>query len=157
MSDSAERGGRTLRSPWLAFGWLIGLVVLLPAISGFSVAEDIGSAVFVGVIMGAPGLWVVVRVPFMRVTLSERGIVYHGFWRNRFLARDSVATVTVEPTGGFLGSTFAPTLTLRDGDSFELTALSGYTTASRSGKSRMGRQARLIEAHLDTPPLVADL
>lgn len=145
----AER--HTLRSPWLVFGWLVGLLVLLPAVSGFSVAEDLGSAVFVGVIMGVPGLWVSLRVPFMRVTLSSGSIVYHGFWRNRTISRDSVAGVSVEPADGTIGTAFAPSLTLRDGSVVELTLLAGYGSAPGVDGSRVGRQARLVEAYLAAP------
>lgn len=151
MLEATRRHRRALRSPWLAFSWFLGLVALLPAVSGFFVAEDVASAVFVGVIMGLPGLWVVLRVPFMRVTLSPRGIVYHGLWRNRTIARDTVAKVSVEPSEGGVGSAVVPVVLLKGGQSVELTFLSGYTASIAN--SRVSRQARLIDGHLGTSPL----
>ena len=140
----------SLRSPfWMALCWLLGLISLITGFGGIGIGS-VGDIVFTGLLMGVPGAWVTFRVPLMRVTLTDTGLTNHGLFRNQtFVAVDIQRVQVVEVDSKVVATAYAPVLDLRGNpDGQALMQLAGYSTKKRVGRSRMTRQARLIEQWL---------
>lgn len=140
----------SLRSPfWMALCWLLGLIALITGFGGIGIGS-VGDIVFTGLLMGVPGAWVTFRVPLMRVTLTDTGLTNHGLFRNQtFVAVDIQRVQVVEVDSKVVATAYAPVLDLRGNpDGQALMQLAGYSTKKRVGRSRMTRQARLIEQWL---------
>jgi Bacterial PH domain len=150
MTKPAATDRKTLRSPWMVVSWLLGFVVLFTgaatAAIGPSEGDWVGAAMG-GILMFLPGAWVTFRVPFMRVALTASGLTNHGLFRNQTLAWADILSVEVADVDDkILATTYAPSLELRgQDDGRTLMQLAGYTTTKRVGRSRMTRQASLIE------------
>jgi len=150
MTSPATTDHKTLRSPWMVFSWLLGFVALFTGASTVAIAASEGdwaTAATGGILMGLPGAWVTFRVPFMRVALTASGLTTHGLFRNQTLEwADILSVEVIEVDDHVVSTTYAPTLELRgQDDGRTLTQLAGYTTTNRVGRSRMARQASLIE------------
>ena len=140
----------SLRSPvWLTVCWLIGCACLLTAVATISTGSA-GEAIFVTLLMGVPGAWVVGRVPLMRVRLTDAGLQNHGLFRTRRAAWADISGVEVEPVNGgdLPWQSFAPVLHLDDGQEWPLMQLAGYSSESRVRSSRVGRQTEQIRHYL---------
>ena len=140
----------SLRSPvWLTVSWLIGCACLLTAAATISTGPS-GTAIFVTLLMGVSGAWVVGRVPLMRVRLTDSDLQNRGLFRTRRAAWADISVVEVEPVNGgdLPWQSFAPVLHLADGQEWPLMQLVGYSSESRVGRSRVGRQTEQIRHYL---------
>lgn len=133
----------TLRSPWLIVGWLLALLGIL---LGLVIAtEPDPVALVLGGVIAAVGACVLVRVPFMRVTVRASGLTVHGLLGKRRVPREDVLAVALEQTDDkVLGQVYAPVLRLRGDAEVVLAQLSGYSTSRRVGRSRVGRQTERL-------------
>lgn len=138
--------GATLRSPWLAIGWLTGLLAFLTGLATvLYAAADWQTALFGALLLLLPGGWVVVRVPFMRVRLGSEALTVHGLFRAITTPWESIEHVTLEQIDDkVVGAVYAPVLHRGEMPELVLTQLAGYTTEGRAGSSRMARQAATI-------------
>lgn len=133
----------------MAICWLLGLIALFTGFAGVG-TDSVGDIAFVLMLMGVPGAWVTFRVPMMRVTLTDTGLTNHGLFRNQTFAAADIQRVKVEEVDDKVVATaYAPVLDLRTNpDGHVLMQLAGYSTKKRIGRSRMTRQAQLIEQWL---------
>jgi hypothetical protein len=95
-----------------------------------------------------PGMWVALRIPFLRVTCSSRGLTNHGLFRTRTFSRDTLLRVDVGELDSMVATAYAPDLVLKgDSKPFMLTQLASY------GTKRVAHQKAAIERWLatDTP------
>lgn len=151
----AMQGQRTLRgwmyvlvtlACYLAF-CLVGLLMVLPVDYGGGEAS-IG---LTGQILGACILVVfagpLIRTPFLRVVLSDEGIVVHNPVRTRRYTWGQIARCEVGEIGGNLVPLVAPILTLADSDeSFGIRFLESFWLFRKPEQTRAGRLAATIEA-----------
>lgn len=137
----------TLRSPWLIVGWLLALLGIL---LGLVIAtEPDPVALVLGGVIAAVGACVLVRVPFMRVTVRASGLTVHGLLGKRRVPREDVVAVALEQTDDkVVGQVYAPVLRLRGDVEVVLAQLSGYSTSRRVGRSRVGRQTERLRHFL---------
>ena len=141
----------TLRNPWNIFGLVLGLVTALTGISTVAMAQGVVSTLVVGIAMALVGGAVATRLPFVGVRLSEGYLTYRGMFRTRNFRWSEIAGVTLEAVDDKLVATaYAPILQLISGAEFTLSILAGYSTARRSGNSRMARQTEVIRARVLT-------
>jgi len=147
MTESKRTSLRS--SFWMALCWLLGFVALFTGFAGVGI-DSVGDIVFTGLLMGVPGAWVTFRVPLMRVTLTDTGLTNHGLFRNQTFAAADIQRVKMEEVDDKVVATaYAPVLDLRaNPDGHALMQLAGYSTKKRVGRSRMARQAGLIEQWL---------
>lgn len=143
MSGSMAGGSQALRSPWHAFVWALGAFIAMTGAVVVAQPLSPGSLSFVITValgMLIPGLWVALRVPFMRVTCDAEGLVYHGLFRNRHFRWEEIERIEVGEFGNAIGSSFAPELVRTDGaEPVMLTHLASY------GTKRVARQIAEIE------------
>lgn len=141
----AERtsGGVTLRSPWLIAAWFLAL---LGTGLGLVVAtEPDPVALVLGGGIAAVSALVLLRVPFMRVTVAATGLTIHGLFSNRHVPLGHVVGVALEQTDDkVVGQVYAPVLRVRGDAEVALDQLSGFSTSRRVGRSRVGRQTETI-------------
>ena len=137
----------TLRSPWLIAAWLLAL---LGTLLGLVVAtEPDPVAVVLGGVIAAASAWVLVRVPFMRVTAAASGLTVHGLFDKRRVPRKDVLAVALEQTDDkIVAKVYAPVLRLRGDVEVVLAQLAGYSTSRRVGQSRVARQTERLRAIL---------
>ncbi|WP_169745005.1 PH domain-containing protein [Cryptosporangium arvum] len=131
---------------YLAF-CLVGLLMVLPVDYGGGEAS-IG---LTGQILGACILVVfagpLIRTPFLRVVLSDEGIVVHNPVRTRRYTWGQIARCEVGEIGGNLVPLVAPILTLADSDeSFGIRFLESFWLFRKPEQTRAGRLAATIEA-----------
>ena len=143
MSRSMAVESRTLRSPWHAVVWTLGAFIAMAGATVVAQPLSPGSLSFVITValgMFVPGLWVALRVPFMRVTCDSAGLVYHGLFRKRHFRWEEIERVDVGELGNAIGSSFAPELVRTDdAEPFMLTHLASY------GTKRVTRQIEEVE------------
>jgi hypothetical protein len=159
VSNTVRDGSRTaLRSPWVV-AWvavtllwlLVGLAMVTPS------EEETGNAAvdIPGAIMGwaitLPAIWVLVRIPFIRVTLNAEGLTSHGVFRRKTAPWAEIQDCEMDVVGGNeVASYYAPVVALRDGESWPLMQLAGYTRPRRATRSRIARQSRQIRERART-------
>lgn len=143
MSDSLTGASQTIRSPWNIVPLLVGAAIgLTGAAALFSAASsnDVTGTAIAGAGMLVPGLWLVFRVPFMRVTCTSIGLVNHSLFRNRRFSWQEIERVDIHEFDSMVAMATAPDLVFRGSrDPFMLTHLAGY------GKRRAIHQVAAME------------
>jgi hypothetical protein len=116
IASMADAKQTTLRSPFgMAVSWLLGFAGLLTILTS-EPSSVLDVVIGVG-LLGIPCAWVILRVPWLRVTLSETGLTNHGLVRNKTIAWTIVGRVYVDDAGILpLAISYAPVLDL-DGQS----------------------------------------
>lgn len=151
MTSKTTAQTTSLRATWwMAFAWLVGLMVLLTGVCTVTIDASMQDMVFGGLLMGVPGAWVTFRVPLMRVTLTTAGLTDHGLFRNRTFAWADVERVHVEQVNDYrVATAYAPVLDLSThADSHALMQLAGYSTKKRVTRARVTHQSNLIGKRL---------
>ncbi|MGY4644216.1 hypothetical protein [Cellulomonas sp. URHB0016] len=110
--------------------------------------ESADTTIAVGCVLLAGGLFLTVRIPMMRVTLTTDSVAIHGLVKTRRISWDDIADVTMADTAGIVLTARAPALTLEDGEQVVLSHLAGYTTPAREPRSRMARQLDVLRTRL---------
>ncbi|NNH09176.1 hypothetical protein [Cellulomonas fimi] len=119
------------------------------AASSLDPGAELSTILVTTALMGLPGLYLLLRCPFVRVVVDHVGVHYYGYVSQRHRLWSQIEATRVVTAGGMIAESYVPSLVLTGRDDEEpLTALAGYTTDDRLEKSRMGRQERVIAKRL---------
>lgn len=113
----------------MGLAWAVGLLLLTIGLSMFLSAPPTPSAsdVAVGLMIGLPGLWLALRVPFMRVACRAGGVVHHGLYRTLRYGGADVESVELATVDGYFSDAYAAELRLRGRPAHRLTMLARYS------------------------------
>lgn len=108
--------------------------------------QTLDTILVMGIVVGIPSLYLTLRCPFVRVVVDDVGVHYHGYFGRRRWPWYMILGTRVVEVAAMVGSAYAPALVLvgQPDEPEPLDTLSGYSTGSRLGWSRMARQERTI-------------
>jgi len=150
-STPSEYASKTLWSPWALLTWPLALTgVLLGGVEAFVFWYEGRDpvALILALVVGVPSIWLVARIPFRRVLLTDRSLVYHGVFKRQEIPWPSIKEIELIDHGSnMVGITYySPSLTLHDGEEIILACLAGYALRTEPASTRAGRQTALIRS-----------
>ncbi|MGW4897784.1 PH domain-containing protein [Kitasatospora sp. NPDC004240] len=123
---------RSRRNPWVLVYLPAGLLLLLTAVAGVFWSTRLDDLIPI-VLMGVPGLVLVVRVPLFRVSFGPAGLRYTGLLRSRSYSWPEIREVRYV-SGGELFSSHTAELVLVSGGVDQLPMAGSYSLRTRPVK-----------------------
>ncbi|SDT40359.1 hypothetical protein SAMN05216371_2172 [Streptomyces sp. TLI_053] len=109
---------------------LIGAILALTGIATVFETDPL-SAVFYGVCVASPGLWVLVKAPFSRVVSTREGVVYYGMGRPFRASWGEVESIELDVINGAVFHSFCPGVKLTSGRKVAFQNLAGFGRSNR--------------------------